>query len=383
MPPSPPPDFLRDPSAAPPYAAPVTEKPAAPRPAPARSRSKATALATGAVAATLAGVVAAQESGAPAHHKPGGFRNPGGLEGHGNPPATVTLPFFLRRAAGTLSNAPVPAPPVVANNGAFLRENALGSVPTVTWIGHSTLLVQMGHVTFLTDPTWSRTASPVPLGPRRFVAPGLRMEDLPHVDFAVVSHNHYDHMDLETLEHLVDRGTRIFVPLGNARTLRSAGIRSVEEFDWWDSRKVEGVEVHCVPGRHWSRRGLFDGDEALWSGWAVVAQDRRFYFAGDTGMFPGFREIGERLGPFDLAAVPIGAYEPQAMMKPAHMNPEEAIQAAIALRAQRSLAVHYGTFDLSDEPVDEPPRRYRAASEASGRGETSDWVLAIGETRLW
>lgn len=349
----------------------------------ARPRAKAAALATGAVAATLAGVVAAEQASVPAHHKPGGFRNPGGLEGHGNPPANVTLPFFLRRAAGTLSNAPVPAPPVVANDGAFLRENALGSVPTVTWVGHSTLLVQMGHVTFLTDPTWSRTASPVPIGPRRFVEPGLRMEDLPHVDFAVVSHNHYDHMDLATLERLAERGTRIFVPLGNAKTLRSAGIRNVEELDWWDRRTVEGVEVHCVPARHWSRRGLFDGDDALWSGWVVVAPDRRFYFAGDTGMFPGFAEIGERLGPFDLAAVPIGAYEPQAMMKPAHLNPEEAIEAALALRAQKSLAVHYGTFDLSDEPIDEPPRRYRAASDAAGRGEDADWLLAIGQTRRW
>ncbi len=350
---------------------------------PPRRRSKAVALAGGAMAATLAGVVAAQDPGAPAHHKPGGFRNPGGLAGHGDPPATVTLPFFLRRAAATLSNARVPAPPVVANDGAFLRENALSSVPTVTWVGHSTLLVQMGHVTFLTDPTWSRTASPLPIGPRRFVQPGLRLEDLPPVDFAVVSHNHYDHMDLGTLERLAERGTRVFVPLGNAATLRSAGIRTVEELDWWDRRTVRGVEVHCVPARHWSRRGLFDGDEALWSGWVVVAPERRFYFAGDTGMFPGFSEIGARLGPFDLAAVPIGAYEPQSMMKPAHLNPEEAIEAAVALRAGKSLAVHFGTFDLSDEPVDEPPKRFRAASDAAGRGEAWDWVLAIGETRRW
>jgi len=333
--------------------------------------------------AAAACAVAEVSANAPSHHREGGFRNPGGLSGHGDAPVTVTLPFFGRRIVGALSWGKVASPPVVANDGSFLRENALGSVPSITWVGHSTFLVQMGHVTFLTDPTWSDTASPVMLGPRRFVDPGLKLEDLPAVDFAVVSHNHYDHMDLDTLKHFADRGTRIFVALGNAQTLRSAGIRNVEELDWWQSATVKEVSVHCVPARHWSRRGLFDGDRALWSSWAVVAEDRRFYFAGDTGEFDGLVEIGKRLGPFDLAAVPIGAYEPQAMMKPAHLNPEEAIAAAGALRAEKSVAMHFGTFDLSDEPIDEPPKRYRAASDAAGRGETKDWVLAIGETRLW
>jgi N-acyl-phosphatidylethanolamine-hydrolysing phospholipase D len=330
------------------------------------------ALAASAVAAEL-----------PSHHREGGFRNPDGLPGHGDVPASVTLPFFGRRIAGMWSKEKVPAPPVVANDGAFLRDNALGSVPSITWVGHSTFLVQMGHVTFLTDPTWSDTASPIALGPRRFVEPGLRMKDLPAVDFAIVSHNHYDHMDLDTLKHFADKGTRIFVALGNAETLRSAGIDNVEELDWWQSATVKQVTVHCVPARHWSRRGLFDTDRALWSGWAVVADDRRFYFAGDTGTFDGFAEIGKRLGPFDLAAVPIGAYEPRAMMQPAHMNPEEAMAALGPLRAEKSVGMHFGTFDLTDEPIDEPPKRFRAASDAAGRGEAKDWVLAIGETRLW
>ncbi len=313
----------------------------------------------------------------------GVFANPGGAPGHGNPGASVTLPFFGRRISSSLSRAPVPSPPVVANDGAFLRENANGSVPTVTWIGHSTFLVQMGGVTFLTDPTWSRTASPIALGPRRFVKPGMRFKDLPKVDFAIVSHNHYDHMDLDTLKMLSRRGTRIFVPLANADTLRSAGIENFEELNWWDSRTVGGVTVHCVPAQHWSRRGLFDENEALWSGWAVVAADRRFYFAGDTGLFPGFAEAADRLGPFDLAALPIGAYEPSSMMKPAHLNPEEAVEAAVALKAARSVAMHFGTFDLTDEPVEEPPKRFHAASAKAGRGKDVDWVLAIGETRKW
>lgn len=323
------------------------------------------------------------EPAPPAHHLKGGFRNPGGRPGHGAAGVHVTLPFFARRVARSLWGSAGEPPTRVPADEAFLRENALGSVPTVTWVGHSTLLVQMGHATFLTDPIWSPTASPLTVGPRRYVEPGLSMEGLPKIDFVVVSHNHYDHMDLDTLATLEARGTTIFVPLGNASTLRSAGIESVVELDWWEHRRVGAVTVHCVPAQHWSRRGLFDGDRALWAGWVVVAADRRFYFAGDTGMFPGFTTIAERLGPFDLAAVPIGAYEPREMMAPAHLNPEEAVEAATMLRAERAVAIHFGTFDLSDEPLEEPPHRFRQASAAAGRGEAVDWTLQVGETRLW
>jgi N-acyl-phosphatidylethanolamine-hydrolysing phospholipase D len=241
----------------------------------------------------------------------------------------------------------------------------------------------MGEVSFLTDPIWSATASPLLLGPRRYVEPGLAIEALPRIDFVIVSHNHYDHMDLATLRKLAAAGTRFFVPLGNARILEAAGITHVEELDWWDSAKVEDASIHCVPARHWSRRGLLDGNRALWSGWAVLTGNRRFYYAGDTGTFAGFTEIGRRLGPFDLAAMPIGAYSPAAMMEPSHLNPEQALEAALAVQAQRTIGVHFGTFDLSDEPLDEPPRRYLAASRRSGRSPDLDWIFRVGETRAW
>jgi N-acyl-phosphatidylethanolamine-hydrolysing phospholipase D len=318
----------------------------------------------------------------PPHHTSGGFQNPG-LPWRA-PPLAVAVPFFVRRlVTSAIPGLRTGAPERVANDGVFLRSNALGSVPTVTWVGHSTLLVQLGHVSFLTDPIWSATASPLGLGPRRFVEPGLSIVDLPRIDFVVVSHNHYDHMDIPTLKMLADRGTRFFVPLSNASTLEQEGIGPVEELDWWEQRRVGGVSVYCVPARHWSRRGLLDENRALWSGWVVVADDRRFYFAGDTGSFAGFREIGDRLGPFDLAAMPIGAYSPAAMMEPSHLNPEQAVAAAIALQARHTVGVHFGTFDLSDEPLDEPSRRYIAASVAAGRGANFDWILPIGGTRLW
>ncbi len=315
----------------------------------------------------------------PAPRTPDGrFSNPAGPLSHGS--FRVRFPFYLRRFAGAFRSRPG-APEQVANDGALLRENARHSVPSVTWVGHSTLLVQMDHVTFLTDPVWSDTPSPVPFaGPRRFVRPGLALEDLPSIDFVVISHNHYDHLDLPTLTALSerDRGTRFFVPLANAALLRDHGVANVEEFDWGDAREHESVVVHCLPARHWSRRGLRDMNRALWSSWAVTGPDRRFYFAGDSGYFDGFARIAEALGPFDLAAVPIGAYEPAAMMRAAHLDPEEAVQAAVDLRARRALAMHFGTFDLSDEPLDEPPRRFL---ERAAQGDAEAWVLRIGETR--
>lgn len=295
----------------------------------------------------------------------------------------VTVPFFLRRIAGTFRERANP-PRLVANDGVWLRENALGSVPAITWVGHATMLVQLGHATFLTDPIWSETASPVSfLGPRRHVDPGLAIEDLPRIDFVLISHNHYDHLDLDTLTQLAarDANTRFFVPLGNGTLLRENGIANVAELDWGDVVEHGGVRVVCLPAQHWSQRRLTDRQRALWSSWAVTAADRRFYFGGDTGAFAGFADIGEEYGPFDLAALPIGAYAPRAMMKPYHLDPEEAVAAGRALRARRLVGMHFGTFDLTDEPLDEPPRRFRAAGAAAGYAADEIWVLDVGETR--
>ena len=295
----------------------------------------------------------------------------------------VTVPFGFRRIASSLAGRPG-APERVANDGAFLRENARHSVPTATWIGHATLLVQMGHLSFLTDPIWSSTASPISwLGPRRYSAPGLALEALPPIDFVLISHSHYDHLDLPTLRRLAQRDptTRFLVPLGNAELLREAGIERVEELDWGQRTRVGAVEASCVPSQHWSQRGLFDERRALWCAWVVRAPERSFYFMGDSGWFPGFADVGLAFGPFDLAAVPIGAYEPSAMMRPHHVNPEEAVNAGVALRARKLVAMHFGTFELSDEPLDEPPRRFRAAAARAGYADDATWVLKIGETR--
>ena len=309
----------------------------------------------------------------------GRFTNTNGDLSHGS--AAVRVPFFLRRF-GTFLRSNAGAPEKIANDGNLLRLNS--TAPTVTWIGHATLLVQMDGINFLTDPIWSKTPSPVPLvGPSRWVDPGVAIEDLPRIDFVVISHNHYDHLDLPTLRKLakLNSETVFFVPLGNAELLQKNGITEVQALDWGDSVDFKGATIYCLPSQHWSKRSLTDARKALWSSWAVSGVDKRFYFSGDTGYFDGFKEIGEKIGPFDLVAVPIGAYEPNAMMKASHMNPEEATQAAVDLQAKVAMAMHFGTFDLSDEPLAEPPKRFKAAALSTALGDDNSWVLSIGETR--
>jgi N-acyl-phosphatidylethanolamine-hydrolysing phospholipase D len=290
-------------------------------------------------------------------------------------------PFLLQRIMGrsrTLVGLPERVEPDVA---ALHRAS---SNPSVTWVGHSTLLVRMGGMNFLTDPTWSDGAGPTRfIKARRYVPPGLEIEDLPRIDFVVVSHNHYDHLDLPTLRRLADDHpeARFLVPLANGELLRKQGIERVIELDWGERYELGNVTIYCLPSQHWSRRGLFDERKALWSSWAVISPDRRFYFGGDTAEFPGFRIIGETLGPFDLAALPIGAYEPQVIMRPHHLDPEQAVQAALDLSARRVLGIHFGTFDLAAEPLDEPPRRFRAAARAADFAHEDAWVLRFGETR--
>ena len=293
------------------------------------------------------------------------------------PGAGEWLPFLLRKAWTSLTHRAGAAKRVAFD------PTALAHNPSVTWIGHATLLVRMDGVTFLTDPIFSERASPVSFaGPERLVAPGVPLDQLPPLDFITLSHDHYDHTDLPSITALAARGVPFFVPLGLGELIRSAG-GTATELDWWQQASVGPVKIHCVPAQHFSGRSLTDGNQRLWAGWVVVGATRRFYHAGDTGYFDGFRAIGTRLGPIDLAALPIGAYDPPAIMRFVHMNPEEAIQAAIDLGAGTAVAMHYGTFDLTDEPLDEPPRRFHAEATRRALEPVAAWTLKVGETRAW
>ena len=238
----------------------------------------------------------------------------------------------------------------------------------VTFIGHATFLIQVGTTSLLTDPVYSERASPVSFaGPRRVRAPGVRFDDLPAIALVLLSHNHYDHCDLRTLRALERRFQPRFVtPLGNGRLLRSAGIHNVEEFDWWQSTSTAPLPVTLTPAQHFSARGPLDRNRALWGGFLIEARGRRILFAGDSGYGPHFREIAARLSPIDLALLPIGAYEPRWFMQDIHMNPAEAVQAHLDLGARRSVAMHFGTFQLTPEGVDEPVQELTKALRERG-----------------
>jgi N-acyl-phosphatidylethanolamine-hydrolysing phospholipase D len=297
------------------------------------------------------------------------------LAGPGRLAPGVALPFFWRRMRASLRPRPGAAP-VVRFDPAALERN-----PGLTWIGHATFYVRLGGASFLTDPVYSERASPFSFaGPGRLVPPGVPLDALPRLDFALLSHDHYDHTDLPTVRLLAERGVPFVVPTGMGGLVREAGGQVAAELGWWQEARIAGVTVTCVPARHFSGRGLHDRNRRLWAGFVVAGETRRFYHSGDTALFGGFAEIGRRLGPIDLACLPIGAYEPRALMGPIHLNPEEAVRAATDLGARAAVGMHFGTFDLSDEPLDEPPRRFLAEARAHGLGDRA-FLMAVGETR--
>ncbi|MDP9360925.1 MAG: MBL fold metallo-hydrolase [Acidobacteriota bacterium] len=252
----------------------------------------------------------------------------------------------------------------------------------VTFINHSTTLIQLDGVNILTDPVWSQRVSPVSFtGPRRHRPPGIRFDDLPHIDLVLISHNHYDHLDVITLRALQERHRpAIVTPLGNAALMRRHGVGSAIDLDWWETtRHANGIETTVVPARHFSARALSDRNRNLWGGFVVSALSGHVYFAGDTGWGDHFAEIGRRFAPIRAALLPIGSYLPRWFMHPAHIDPAQAVDAHFALDARTSVAVHFGTFALGDDGEYDPVRDLHAA--LAGKGNPPFLVLDQGEGR--
>jgi L-ascorbate metabolism protein UlaG (beta-lactamase superfamily) len=258
-----------------------------------------------------------------------------------------------------------------------------GGAVRVTFVNHATALIQIDGLNILTDPIWSERASPLSFaGPKRVRPPGLRFEDLPPIDAVLVSHNHYDHMDVPTLARLWrEHHPRIFAGLGNAAFLAENGIEATD-LEWWQSVPLAaGVELTSVPTQHFSSRGTRDRDATLWTGFVVKGPAGAVYFGGDTGYGPHFRAVRERLGPMRAALLPIGAYLPRWFMGPVHLAPEEAVQAARDLAAGTAVAIHFGTFRLADDGQDQAPVDLARALAVRGLSPEWFWVLGFGEGR--
>ncbi len=324
------------------------------------------------------------------HAADGSFRNPWPeSEPHG-------LLDVLRWARARRGTALPPTPPrgffpVTAPGYAQPRLDDADA--SATWVGHSTIMLQMGGRNVLTDPMWSERAFPVQwAGPRRVMPPSVALEALPPLDIVLLSHSHYDHLDKNTVKWIARRHHEAIwvTPLRLGAYLRGFGVKRIVELDWWESADVHGIRIAATPARHFSARRAGDRNRTLWSGFTLEHSGRRCYFAGDSAYHPEFSEIGARYGPFDLVAMPIGAYDPRWFMQRVHVNPEEAVQACMDLasthrgaRPALTLGIHWGTFRLTDEPMDEPPRRTRVAWTAAGLPDDRLWIPAFGETRAW
>ena len=262
----------------------------------------------------------------------------------------------------------------------FATPARAGKIPddaSLTWIGHATFVIRLGGKLVATDPIWcERIAGILP----RKAPPGVPLEALPPLDLVLVTHDHMDHMDLPTLRRLAKKARTVATPLGNGRFLAGCGFERIVELDWWQSHREGDLEVTLVPARHWSMRAPGTRNEALWGGFVLRGPEGVLYHAGDTAWFDGFAEIGKRFA-IDWALLPIGGYEPRWFFEPQHIDPEEALRAFEALSARQFVAMHWGTFRLTDEPLGEPPERLRAAWRAKGLAEERLWVLDVGESR--
>lgn len=324
----------------------------------------------------------------PAHHDADGrFRNPW-------PTAdTREEGGFLRWQRERRSRDLPPDPPPSALprvQPRIAHPRAAAGELRVTWVGHATFLVQAGGLNLLTDPHWSRRASPVQfMGPARFTDPGVEWDALPPIDAVLLSHDHYDHLDDGTVRRLHRRfgdALRWFAPLGYRDWFEDRGIRTLTELDWWEEAALQGpegpVRIAALPCQHWTRRTLWDEREKLWASWGVFTPGgRAVYFGGDSGYFPDYPEIRRRVGTFDALLLPVGAYDPRWFMRPVHMNPEEAVQTYRDLGAQGTMmGMHWGTWRLTDEDPLEPPVRTRAAWAAAGLPPERLWIPRHGET---
>lgn len=298
---------------------------------------------------------------------------------HNIPPDTRTFLDFFR---WMLNRKPIPWPKKREITPAYPSARIFNELK-VTFVNHATVLIQWDGFNILTDPIWAERCSPLSwFGPKRVHRPGIEFDHLPPIDLILLTHNHYDHMDLPTLKKINARNNPTIVTgLGNVPLLKRNNMERVFELDWWQEYRHSSLLITYVPAMHFAARGIFDRNKTLWGGFIVKNESGTIYFAGDTGYGEFFKEISKRFGPIDLSILPIGTYEPRWFMKPAHMSPKDAIKAHQELNSKKSLAIHFGTFHLSDEGIDEPANLLRKEMAKSDLFLDDFLVLNPGEAR--
>ena len=316
----------------------------------------------------------------PEHHTGTGFQN--------HPFVETAAPkgffFYVRRFWGSVFTPDIPKEHVLPDEEAVRLLNSIEG-DRISWLGHATFLIKASGTTILTDPFLSEFASPISwAGPRRFVDPGVSLENLPSIDIIIVSHNHYDHLDNETISNLNNKDRiNVVVPLGLKAFFTERGYKKVTELDWHETVAVGNIELTSLPSVHDSARSTDDQNETLWSSWAIESPERKILFIGDSGYSEFiYRNIGKKFGSFDYAILPIGAYEPREVMWMSHVTPEEAVSIGIDVHAKALVASHWGTVSsLSDESPFEPPMRFKKAGIENGFTDQELWIMKIGETR--
>lgn len=280
-------------------------------------------------------------------------------------PMNLTWDYLKEQLFGNQLRVPPSAIPVIEMNPeALLSRPAAGM--RAMWIGHAGVLIEIDDHRVLIDPVFSKRASPFQfVGPRRFHSPPISLKDLKNIDAVMISHDHYDHLDMATVRHLASQGTQFFVPLGIGAHLEKWDVskKQIKELDWWENGTIGGLTVTCTPNRHYSGRGLTDQKATLWSSWSVVGTEHRFFYSGDTGYSKLFKKIGKQFGPFDLTIIKIGAYGPGDGWIDIHMSPEDAMRVHLDVKGKTMLPVHWATFNLAIHDWDEPIKRALIAAQ--------------------
>jgi len=293
-------------------------------------------------------------------------------------PYDLTWDYFKEQFFGDQQRTPPLAIPVIK-----IKPETLSSSPApglrAIWFGHASVLIEIDGHRVLVDPVFSEYASPFQFfGPQRFHAAPVELKELTNIDVVVISHDHYDHLDIATIQHLAPQGTQFFVPIGIGAHLEEWGVPEdqINELEWWESKELGELTVICTPNRHYSGRDLFDQKATLWSSWTVIGPDNRFFYSGDTGYSQLFQQIGNRFGPFDLSIIKIGAYGPGASWIDIHMTPEDAIRVHMDVKGKRMLPVHWATFNMAIHDWDEPIKR---ALKAAGENNVDLVTPRVGE----